>query len=277
MTIALRSFVIALVAMVACVSSARADTGDCGDGAEAILQHAYPNAQRDGQTFILDARVTLDLQQVGAHPGMVCKIWPAHDDLLLVAIPLIDHTKSNDDENTGDLDVLVVDRRSLQVRQRLLQPGLMTDDAMAIHEVDFDTGPYRLTSDVTAFGINIHIRNNSGPNPSGETTLRLYALSGGELRLVFDGLDTATNGGEWDTHCAGEFESMKSTLAMNKTIRHGYRGITVTERNDTDKPFVNKHGDCKSRPGKRVIHTYRLTYDGTRYQLPRPASRLRRD
>lgn len=269
MTIALRSFVIALAAMVSCVSSARADTTDCGDAAEAILQNAYPNAQRKGHQFILDARVTLDLELVGAHPGMVCKIWPAHDDLLLVAIPLIDHTKSNDDENTGDLDVLVVDRKSLQVRQRLLQPGLMTDDAMAIHEVDFDTGPYRLTPDVTAFGISIHIRNNSGPNPSGETTFRLYAISGGELRLVFDGIDTASNGGEWDTRCAGEFESSKSTLAMNKTIRHGYHGITVTERNDSDKPFVNKHGDCKSRPGKRVIHTYRLTYDGARYQLPK--------
>ncbi len=257
-------------ATAASLSPARAAAGDCGDAA-ALVQQAYPKARKsaDGASFTLEPHTGIALTHAdGDTPGLVCKIWPAHDDLLLVAVPLIDSAKSSDDEHVGDIELLVVDRRSLQVRQRLLQPGLMTDDAIAIRKLEFDTGRYRLAPDVTAFGLRIEMANHSQPNPFSETDLRLYALDGDALRMVLDGLVVADNGGEGDTNCAGSFHSSQVSLAMGSASHHGYHDITVVERTDTDEPVLDKKGECQSHPGKSVNRTYRLRYDGSRYPVP---------
>jgi hypothetical protein len=255
----------------ASLSPARAAAGDCGDAA-ALVQQAYPKARKsaDGASFTLEPHtsIALTLPEGDTPFGLVCKIWPAHDDLLLVAVPLIDSAKSSDDGHVGDIELLVVDRKSLRVRQRLLQPGLMTDDAIAIRKVEFDTGRYRLAPDVTAFGLRIEMANHSQPNPFSETDLRLYALADDALRMVLDGLVVADHGGEGDTNCAGSFHSSQVSLAMSAASHHGYHDITVVERADTDEPSPDKNGECQSHPGKSVKRTYRLRYDGSRYLVP---------
>ena len=254
----------------ASLSPAWAAAGDCGD-VVALVQQAYPKARKSSDSAALtlepDISIALALTDYD-RPGVVCKIWPAHDDLLLVAVPLIDSAKSSDGEHVGDIELLVVDRTSRQVRQRLLQPGLMNDDAVAIRKIEFDTGRYTLSPDVTAFGLRIEMANNSLPNPFSETDLRLYALDGNALRLVLDGLVVADNGGEGDTNCAGSFHTSQVSLAMSSAKHHGYHDITVVQRTDTDNPLPDKNGECQSHPGKSVKRSYRLRYDGSRYPVP---------
>lgn len=235
------------------------------------MQQAYPNALKsaDGGSFTLEPHTCIALRfAYGDPPGLVCKIWPAHDDLLLVAVPLMDSSQPSDYAHAGDIELLVVDRKSLQVRQRLLQPGLMNDDAIAIRKVEFDTGRYRLAPNVTAFGLRIEMANHSQANPFSETGLRLYAFDGNALRMVLDGLVVADNGGEGDASCAGSFHSSQVSLAMNPAKHHGYHDITVVERMDTDNPLPDNSGECQSHPGKSVSQTYRLRYDGSRYTAP---------
>lgn len=249
---------------------AQAAADDCGDAA-ALLRQAYPKVQKsaDGGSFALEPHTSIALAdpQDGTL-GLVCKVWPAHDDLLLVAVPLIDSAKSSDGQHIGDIELLVVDRKSLQLRQRLLQPGLMNDDAIAIRDIAFDTGRYGLAPGVTAFGLRIEMANHSQPNPFSETDLRLYAISGNALRLVLDGLVVSGNGGEGDTNCAGSFHSSQVSLTMSPASHRGYHDITVVERMDTDNPLPDKNGECQSHPGKSVSRTCRLRYDGSRYQAP---------
>jgi hypothetical protein len=264
----LRSLILGLAACSWVPAWATAD--DCGDAA-ALLRQAYPKVQKsaDGGSFTLEPHTSIALADPqDLTPGLVCKVWPAHGDLLLVAVPLIDSSQPSDYAHAGDIELLVVDRKSLQVRQRLLQPGLMNDDAIAIRKVEFDTGRYRLAPDVTAFGLRIEMANHSQPNPFSETDLRLYAVAGNALRLVLDGLVVAGFGGEGDTNCAGSFHSSQVSLAMSPTIHHGYHDITVVERLDTDNPLPDQNGECQSHPGKSVSRTYRLRYDGSRYQAP---------
>ncbi|QPC95224.1 hypothetical protein GA829_20035 [Mesorhizobium sp. INR15] len=253
------------------LSPARATSGDCGDAA-ALVQKAYPKAHKsaDGGSFTLEPGISIDLtlSDSDAPIGLLCKIWPAHDDLLLVAVPLTDSAKSSGDGHVGDIELLVVDRKSLDVRQRLLQPGLMTDDAIAIRKVEFDTGRYGLAPGVTAFGLRIEMANHSQPNPFSETDLRLYVIAGDAVRAVLDGLVVAGNGGEGDTNCAGSFHTSQTSLTMSPTRHHGYHDITVAERTDTDEPLPDKNGECQSHPGKPVKRTYRLRYDGSRYPVP---------
>ena len=251
------------------LSPAQAAAGDCGDAA-ALVQQAYPKARMsaDGASFTLEPHTSISLtspQYDYDTPGLVCKIWPAHDDLLLVAVPLIDSAQPSD-RHVGDVEILVVDRNNLQVRQRLLQP--VTDDAIAIRKVEFDTGRYRLAPEITAFGLRIDRANHSQPNPFRETALRLYAVDDDALRLVLDGLVVAGFGGEGDASCAGSFHSSQVSLAMSRASHHGYRDISVVERTDTDEPAIDKNGECQSHPGKSVTRTYRLRYDGSRYPVP---------
>ncbi|WP_322414295.1 PA3715 family protein [Mesorhizobium huakuii] len=243
---------------------------DCGDAA-ALLRQAYPKVQKsaDGRSFTLEPHTSIPLAipQDGM-PGLVCKVWPAHDDLLLVAVPLIDSVQSAYGQHVGDIELLVVDRKTLQLRQRLLQPKLMNDDAVAIRGIEFDTARYGLAPGVTAFGLRIDMANHSQPNPFNETDLRLYAISGNTLRAVLDGLAVAGHGGEGDTNCAGSFHSSQVSLAMSPTIHRGYHDIIAVERQDTDEPLPDKDGECQSHPGKSVSRTYRLRYDGSRYPVP---------
>ncbi|MER9082585.1 hypothetical protein [Mesorhizobium sp. M0895] len=262
--------VLFLGAALASLSSARAAAGDCGDAA-ALVQQAYPKARKsaDGASFTLVPHTSIasTLPESDAPFGLACKIWPAHDDLLLVAVPLIDSANS-DHLHVGDIELLVVDRKSLRVRQRLLQPGLMTDDAIAIRKVEFDTGRYALAPDATAFGLRIEVANHSQATPFTETDLRLYAVASDALRLVLDGLVVAGHGGEGDASCAGSFHSSQVSLAMSPARHQGYRDIIAVERTDTDNPSPDKDGECKSHPAKSVKRTYRLRYDGNRYPVP---------
>ncbi|MER9791283.1 hypothetical protein [Mesorhizobium sp. M0213] len=252
------------------LSPARAATGDCGDAA-ALVQQAYPKARKsaDGTSFTLEPHtsITSTLPESEAPFGLVCKIWPAHDDLLLVAVPLID-TANADHLHVGDIELLVVDRKSLRVRQRLLQPGLMTDDAIVIEKVEFDTGRYALAPSVTAFGLRIEMAHHSLTAPFTETDLRLYGLVRGELHVVLDGLVVAGSGGDSDASCAGSFHSSQVSLAMSPASHQGYHDITAVERTNTDNPSPDRNGECQSHPGKPVKRTYRLRYDGSRYAVP---------
>jgi hypothetical protein len=251
------------------LSAARAD--ECGD-VDTLLRQAYPAATRspDGASFTLEPHIRISAGAIedGSPFGLTCKAWPAHDDLLLVAVPLIDSARSTDDGHFGDIEILVVGRKDLRVRQRLPQPGLLNDDAIVIRKIEFDTARYRLSPDVTAFGLRISMANQSQPNPFSETDLRLYALVAGTLRVVLDGLVVSGSGGEGDANCAGSFHSSEVSLSMGSASLHGYSDITAVERTDTDNPALDTAGECQSHPGKPVSNTYRLRYDGGQYPVP---------
>lgn len=257
-------------AALASLSPAKAAAGDCGDAA-ALVQQAYPKARKsaDGTSFTLEPHtsITSTLPESEAPFGLICKIWPAHNDLLLVAVPLID-SANGDHLHVGDIELLVVDRNTLRVRQRLLQPGLMTDDAIVIEKVEFDTSRYALAPEVTAFGLTIELAHHSLTAPFTETDLRLYALTGDTLRVALDGLVVAGSGGDSDGSCAGYFHSSQVSLAINPASHHGYHDITAVERTNTDNPSPDQNGECQSHPGKPVKRTYRMRYDGSRYPVP---------
>ncbi|MER9343908.1 hypothetical protein NKI41_24480 [Mesorhizobium sp. M0601] len=262
--------VLLLGAALASLSPPKAAASDCGDATALVLQ-AYPKARKsaDGTSFTLEPHtsITSTLPESEAPFGLVCKIWPAHVDLLLVAVPLIDRA-NGDHLHVGDIELLVVDRNTLRVRQRLLQPGLMTDDAIVIEKVEFDTGRYALASEVTAFGLSIELAHHSLTAPFTETDLRLYALTGDTLRVVLDGLVVAGSGGDSDGSCAGYFHSSQVSLVISPASHHGYHDITAVERSNTDNPSPDQNGECQSHPAKSVKRTYRLRYDGNRYAVP---------
>ncbi|NTE56242.1 hypothetical protein G6M78_14290 [Agrobacterium tumefaciens] len=248
---------------------------ECGTHGEDIIHQAYPAAQKTTELEFSIGNATLRLPAdtfIGSDPHViVCRLWPANPDLMLVAVPLM--TKLSDYENEGDLDILVVENKSLQLRQRLRVKGIMNDDAIIIRGMTFDTARYQLAPGKTAFGIRIETEGSSRANPFGDTTLRLYTIDGEHLRSVLDNIVVRENVGEWDTTCAGNFQTTTRTLTMARRTHGGAADIVVTE---TEAPSIFKvmpDGQCESFDEKKQIRKIQVTYDGKVYVVPRGLKR----
>ena len=249
---------------------AHATEDNCLGRAAAIVQQAYPKAKSMAKdSFAVDGAI-INLpspDSIGSDPhAIVCKAWPAQPQKLLVAVPLM--TKPGDDENEGDLELLVLDRATLKVQQRLKLPGRMSDDAVQIRNVALDTARYQLSPSVIAFGLRLTQENNSRANPFSETDVWLYAIDGDQLHPVLNGIVTHSNSGEWDTNCAGTFDEANRTLAMDSASHNGYNDILVTEKSSTSVSVVSKEGQCDENTGDTKKQTYRLGYDGKAYSVP---------
>ncbi|MBP1860201.1 PA3715 family protein [Rhizobium herbae] len=249
---------------------------ECGARAKDIVQHAYPNAVKASDTgFTVDGFViTLPEESlVGDDPhAILCRVWPAHPELMLVAVPLVG--AQSDDGNTGDLELLVLDAASLDVRQRLRLAGRMSDDAVRITQVAFDTARYQLAPGQMAFGLRIFQHGSSGPNPFGEVGLWLYAIVNGKLVPVLDGITVSDNHGEWDTNCAGTFDETNRTLAMQSTVHNGYADILVSETSSSRVSAVGANGECGDQQVSQKKSTMRLVYDGKQYNVPEASKPL---
>ena len=243
-----------------------------------MLQNAYPGARPDpkpdGQASYLLGKKRLMLPGQGGNdaPVMFCKVWPAHDNLLLVAVPRMDVDSRLDIDRMGDLDILVVARNSLKVQQRLTLPDAMSDDAIRLESMSFDTARYVVAPGVQAFGLRASYNGSSRPNPFNQVTLRLFVMGDGgsdALRMVLDGFSASSMRGEWDTDCKGEFSKYKTTLAMTSNAHQGFFDIRVTKNaEDSKADYVKNGSDCDETILKREKTQHTLMYDGKQYVVP---------
>jgi hypothetical protein len=259
------------------MQAARGADNQCALNAFSIVQQAYPSAKVTsdaavGATFnVGGATITLPITNpIESQPHVVvCRSWPAHPELTLAAIPLI--TKQSNYGSDGDLELLVLDSASLKVKQRLFLPGRMDDNWLRISTVAFDTARYKLASGQTAFGLRIQRANNSSPNPMKESVLWLYVVENSQLRPVLDGVVMQDNRGEWDVLCAGIVNETNRTLSMASGAHNGYADILVSEKASSRTATVidGEHGDCDARQPLSSRSTFRLIYNGRRYDVPK--------
>jgi hypothetical protein len=252
------------------VHLAYAATDECVERAAKIVQQAYPKAKSTAEDrfTVNGAVITLpssDAFRSDPH-AMVCKTWPAQSQRLLVAVPLM--TKTGDDQNEGDLELLVLDKATLKVQQRLKLADRMSDDAIQIRNVVLDTARYQLAPNIIAFGLRLTQENNSHASPFAEVDLGLYAIDHGQLHPVLNGIVTQRSNGEADTHCAGTLSETTRALAMDSAVHNGYADILVTETSSLSVSVAGKDGQCYDKPGNEGKQSYRLGYDGKNYPVP---------
>ncbi|WP_439892664.1 hypothetical protein ACS7SF_09275 [Ralstonia sp. 25C] len=243
----------------------------CATQVERAIKRAYPSAKRTGDDYKING-ARIQLSEAASPHAVVCRTWPAHPELTLMAVPLIQKEDASDNE--GDLELFVLDSNNATIRQRLRLPGRMSDDAVRISSIAFDTARYQVAPGQTAFGLRITKEGSSRPNPFGETDLWLYTFEGNQLKPVLNGIVVDSNGGEWDTNCAGTFSQTKRTLGMASATHNGYANITVTETTSSSTNVVDKAGECQSRDAKPQRTTYRLAYDGKQYVVPKAMAPL---
>ena len=208
--------------------------------------------------------------------AVTCKVWPANQNLLLAAVPLMRDAPDDENGHDGDLLVLVLERGTLKVRQQRRLQGLMSDDAVRIAGLSFDTARYDVTADRRAFGLRISREGSSRANPFSETSLRLFDIGDLGLDLVLDGLIVDRSNGEWDTNCAGEFTEHAVSLAMSGTLTRGYRDIVATDAYESSRAAV-QHGECEEKTLSKGKTPRTLKFDGQRYLIPEPLRSLDRE
>lgn len=252
---------------------AQAAGGPCPQAAD-IVRTVYQNhdqPDREGRIRLKQghAIVTISDADVGAPFAVACKAWPANPDLLLVAVPLMQDTPDPENGHEGNLEVLVLDRQTLQVQQRRTLVDLMSDDAVRIDGLSFDTARYDVAADRRAFGIRIERQGASRANPFDETSLRLFTVEDNELRLVLDGLSVNRSSGQWDTTCAGEFKERAVTLAIGTAQTKGYRDLVATDSHATSRAAVQQDGGCSEKNVNQGKTRHTLRFDGKRYRIPK--------
>ncbi|CAJ0692747.1 hypothetical protein [Ralstonia holmesii] len=240
----------------------------CTAQVDSAIKRAYPAAKRAGRGYkVGDAHIQLP-EESDPH-AVVCRTWPAHPELTLMAVPLMQQEDADAGTNEGDLELFVLDTGNGNIRQRLRLPARMSDDAVRIQSVTFDTARYVVAPGQMAFGVRIVKEGSSRPNPFNETDLWLYTVQDNQLKPVLNGVVVESGGGEWDTNCAGAFEQIKRTLNMTSDTHNGYADIAVSETKSSSTNTVDKAGECQTHDAKPRRTTYRLAYDGKQYVVPK--------
>ncbi|KQY11196.1 hypothetical protein ASD31_17525 [Rhizobium sp. Root482] len=249
------------------VPNVPAADSECSARGADIVRQAYPEAEQvsEREFKVGGQTITLTKDPDDNPHQLICKTWPARPEFTLVAVPLM--TSQTADGNEGDIELLVVDSDSLKLKHRLRLPDLLTDDAVFVSGVAFDTAYYRISESEIAFGVRIERRGSSRPNPFGETTLWLFTIDNKELRPVLDNIVVAAHQGEWDTNCAGEFQTIERRLAMGRPQPNRYSDILVSERKIKTISTLGQDGECVD--DKDAITTSRrLRFEGGAYQVP---------
>lgn len=266
----IRPVTLFIVAMLGLVSSpATAWENGCGPDAASIVQTAYPDGARisdatfsvDGGTITLPADSVIDY----ASDKMVCRIWPANPHYRLVAVPLI--YERTGDATEGDLDLFVLDTKTHAVRARIRLADMMSDDAVRIYRVAFDTAFYRLAPGRVAFGLRIVEEGSSRVNPFLLTTLWLFDMEGEDLDAILENVIVDQRGGEWDGNCEGEFYATTRTLAMAPQAHNGVADIIVSTRAETTIA-QDRNGRCTDTVTDTSESADRLIFDGKQYTVP---------
>lgn len=251
-------------AAVAAPFGARASA--CEERVYDLLVAAYPGARSetgDEGELLRTAGSPTRWINLG---DVACKVWPASPDKTLLAVRLR-HEAASGDVDTADLELLVADSARPRILQRYRESEPLVSDAMRISSVTLDTARYRLNDRTTAFGVRVTYSGSSRVNPYESTVLSLYAADGDALRPVLSKLEVALDRGEWDGNCAGEFESVQRTVAIDAKRDRGYAGLLVNSVAQTRRSS-SQNDDCEDVSAPKRKSSQRLGFDGRRYAVP---------
>lgn len=204
------------------------------------------------------------------HELAVCQPWRGFPGRFVVVLP-IRRAAWGADATELDLDVLVVQQADngnterATIVSRLFEPSALSEVALRIGDIKLDTARYAIAPDVRAFGLRITLRGPSRPNFYSGETLTLYVPQGPKLAKVLDALEVAQDRGEWDTNCAGNFESVRGTLSVAGDMSNGYADLLLRQSRSLTRSTMQGE-ECVSLAMPSTFGTKVLRYNGTYYQ-----------
>lgn len=209
------------------------------------------------------------------HERALCEPWRGFMGRFVVVLPMPrPYLPSAPELSTFDLAVLVVQQADngnterARVISRFFQASALTEDAVRIAEMKVDTTRYPLASDAHAFGLRVVYRASSRANPYESDRLSLFVPEGNQLVRVLDSLEITLERGEWDTNCAGNFETVRSGLSVLRgTSSSGYADLQLRQTR-SESVSTPQGEECMTREKPVSFRTSVLHFDGKTYRAP---------
>ena len=192
----------------------------------------------------------------------VCKPWPGDTSKVIAAFAYSSNGQKYEEEQKIDIYIAIFDKKNKQIsasykyEHSLGEPG-------GLGSIMIDTAPYRLSSTVRAFGIDVTNRNHPPCADGGAGAERtLYVQEGKVLRpiLVIDPMSKyrlikGFNCGSPDPDSENISEDTYRSIGIADSITNGYRDIIITSKSSRD--------DGKHTSQRTSRHEFR--YDGKYY------------
>jgi hypothetical protein len=196
-----------------------------------------------------------------------CRALPSAPGQAIIAVAFR-RADSDGDASLGegafDIDLALVKGDGTVVRH-LRVANAFESDAVRFSGLSIDTGRYDLAPGVRAFGVRINHMTSSRANPGSYQDLSLFIDTGKELRQVAGPLQTKAWQGEWDTDCAGRFETTTLTIDLAPTVSNGYRDLLVSSK-EVVEIAKSRAGECEHTTSKAKLSKITLRYDGRHYK-----------
>lgn len=137
-------------------------------------------------------------------------------------------------------------------------------DAIRFSGFTIDTAPYNIAKGKRAFGIRMMYEGSSRPNPYSSELISLFLLEKSQLNEILKNYEIEVHHGEWDTNCAGEFNSEKKVLIIGTTQTGGYFDIIVNSKIGKETNYLDENEDCQSK-SESSTKKYKLVYKNKVY------------
>lgn len=253
--------------MLWCLAALPASAGAaCGIALPILVRNAYPGAVAKAGGFELPQDPSARRRQRTLLPDDVaCAVWPSHPAMTLAAVRFRQGPRDVYPEN-ADLDVLVLESGSGRVLHRLSERSGAEWASTRADTLTIDTTPYRLNSNLTAFGVVMSHATESTSAPYSLTTLQLYVIEDGTLRRVLSDFHTAMQRGQSKGACDGWFETHTVSLSRGQSASNGMWDWIVTTQvaRSTRSPAGNA---CATHEEPISRQTTKLSYRGRQYYL----------
>jgi hypothetical protein len=242
----------------------------------AFAQKAYADEVQtcDRQVIIavarwaaIEGKLTSMADDGGLIAAAACKVMPNAPQSTIAAVAFdANHGKPNSDTGRWTQVVALVESGKVVAANRsIIEEDTLT--GVGANSYRIDVAPYRLSSEVRAFGVVFTSsgRGPSCPDASAEEELTLWVREGDSLRPVF-----GTNLRGWYviegcgcSMCNGDSRSASAdmTIGVEKTASHGFADLSITAHITLEQ---RKAGGESSETGKRTARTV-LHYDGKSY------------
>ena len=238
-----------------------------------IVAHAFFPCNASGQlpdsTLLSKVLHQLDLKEDDIRQELLAqKILPYATTQSVIVIPkYVKDAAGKFDPGFYELDawIIIANNVSGAIMNKYEEPRAWTLDAIMLLSTEIDTGLYILNNQIRAFGIRVSYRNGSQPNPYSRTDLSLFTPSNNTLLKILNNYTISSFSGEWDTQCAGKFESIESVLIVDKKNSRNNFYTLIDKTTITKTRAIEVQGECVDRITKRLT-TKKLLFNGKEYK-----------
>ena len=128
-----------------------------------------------------------------------------------------------------------------------------------------DTIYYKISENKTAFSIKTSFMGLSRANPYEYTMITWYIKDDDSIIPVLKNYITFESKGEWDTKCAGTFNTKNNELIVSKNQTNGYFDIQVKQSISNSTAYEREDGGCDEKEEKHT-NTLTLKFINGKYQ-----------